>query len=317
MAESAGHVPVLLTEAVRHLVTDPRGTYVDVTLGGCGHSVAILREAGMGARVIGMDCDPAVVEGARRTPPALAPAFTAVRARFSELEDALAALQVDAVDGILADLGLSSIQLDDPARGLSFDREGPLDMRLDPSREATADHLIAHSDEGTLAGWLSDYGELPRARAAARAMRRERERQGRLTTRALRDALSPLYPGPSRHRRLAQAFQALRMVVNHEIEELRALLDAAARVVRPGGRLVVIAYHSLEDRMVKQALRPPRPLDAWAEPAPEPWEPLTPKPIRPSEAEVAENPRAASARLRAGRRREGVPAPAPHEGGRT
>jgi 16S rRNA (cytosine1402-N4)-methyltransferase len=312
----SGHAPVLLRDAVRFLVTDPRGTYVDVTLGGCGHSVAILQEAGMDAKVVGMDCDPEAVARARRTPPALAPAFTAVRARFSELERALDQLGIEAVDGILADLGLSSIQLDDPARGLSYDREGPLDMRLDPSREATADMLVAHADERTLAGWLSEYGELPRAHAAARVIRRAREQAGHLTTRALRDALAPLYPGPARPRRLAQAFQALRMAVNHELEELRALLDAAARVVRPGGTLVVIAYHSLEDRMVKQAFRPPRPSDVWEEPAPEPWEPLTPKPIRPGEEEIAANPRAGSARLRAARRRAGVPAPTPREGGR-
>jgi len=309
----SGHVPVLLLEAVRLLITDSRGTYVDVTLGGCGHSVAVLHEVGMDARVVGMDCDPAAVERAGRTPPALAPRFTAVRARFSELESALESLGIAEVDGILADLGISSTQLDDPVRGLSFDREGPLDMRLDPTRRETADALIAEVDDDTLARWLSEYGELPRARAAARAIHRQRQARGHLTTRALREALEPLYHGPARHRRLAQAFQALRMAVNHELEELRALLDAAARVVRPGGTLVVIAYHSLEDRMVKQAFRPPRPFDAWEEPAPEPWEPITPKPIRPDDAEVHDNPRAGSARLRAARRRPGVAAPARRE----
>ncbi len=311
----SGHVPVLLLEAVRLLITDPRGTYVDVTLGGGGHSVAVLHEVGMDARVVGMDCDPAAVERARRTPPALAPRFTAVRARFSEMESALESLGIAEVDGILADLGISSTQLDDPIRGLSFDREGPLDMRLDPTRPETADALIAQGDDDTLVRWLSEYGELPRARAAARAIRRQRAARGHLTTRGLRDALEPLYHGPARHRRLAQAFQALRMAVNHEMEELRALLDAAARIVRPGGTLVVIAYHSLEDRMVKQAFRPPRPMDAWEEPAPEPWEPLTPKPIRPDEAEVHDNPRAGSARLRAARRRPGVSAPVRREEG--
>ena len=267
----------------------------------------------MDSRVVGMDCDPAAVERARRTPPALAPRFTAVRARFSELESALDSLGLAEVDGILADLGISSTQLDDPARGLSFDREGPLDMRLDPTRPHTADALIAHADDATLARWFSEFGELPRAHAAVRAIRRQRHAQGHLTTRGLRDALEPLYRGPVAHRRLAQAFQALRMVVNQELEELRALLDAAARVVRPGGTLVVIAYHSLEDRMVKQAFRPPRPLDMWEEPAPEPWEPITPKPLRPSDDEVHDNPRAGSARLRAARRRPGVAAPVARE----
>jgi 16S rRNA (cytosine1402-N4)-methyltransferase len=311
-----GHVPVLLREAVRLLITDPRGVYVDATLGGGGHSVAILQQASE-ASVIGLDCDPAVIERARRTPPALAPRFTAVRARFSELDGALATLGVSEVDGILADLGLSSIQLDDPARGLSYDREGPLDMRLDPTRAESADALIARSSDDAIARWLSEYGELPRARVAARAIRRRRHESGPLTTRSLREALEPLYAGPARPRRLAQAFQAIRVAVNHEIEELESLLEAAARVVRPGGTLVVIAYHSLEDRLVKRAFRPPRPLDAWAEPAPCPWEPLTAKPLRPGEDEIRENPRAGSAKLRAARRVPGVPLGPPSRGGVT
>jgi len=301
------HVPVLLREAVRYLITNSRGVYVDATLGGGGHAVAVLEQVDAEGRVIGLDCDPEAVERARRTPPALAPRFTAVRARFSEMETALAALALTQVDGILADLGLSSIQLDEPARGLSFAREGPLDMRLDPSRPDTADSLLARSDDDTIAHWLSTYGELPRARAAARAIRRQRDAHGHLTSGLLREALEPLYRGPSRSRRLAQAFQALRVAVNDELGELRSLLDAASRLVRPGGTLVVIAYHSLEDRMVKHAFRPPRPLDAWAEPDPSRWEPLTSRPVRPEEAELAHNPRAASARLRAARRASDVP----------
>ncbi len=301
------HVPVLLSEAVRYLITDPAGVYVDATLGGGGHAVAVLEQVEGEGRVIGMDCDPEAVERARRAPPALAPRFTAVRARFSEMEAALTALECSAVDGILADLGLSSIQLDEPSRGLSYDREGPLDMRLDPSRPETADALLARSDEATIAHWLSTYGELPRARAAARAIRRQREAHGALTSRLLRDAIEPLYRGPTRSRRLAQAFQALRVAVNDELGELRSLLDTAARVVRPGGTLVVIAYHSLEDRMVKHAFRPPRPLDAWVEPDPSLWVPLTPKPVRPGAEEIEENPRAGSARLRAARRAADVP----------
>ncbi|HEU4333193.1 MAG TPA: 16S rRNA (cytosine(1402)-N(4))-methyltransferase RsmH [Candidatus Eisenbacteria bacterium] len=307
-----GHVPVLLREAVRLLITDPRGVYVDATLGGGGHSVAILHEASE-SRVIGMDCDEAAVARARRTPPALAPRFTAVRARFSDLEAALATLGVAEVDGILADLGLSSIQLDDPGRGLSYDREGPLDMRLDPTRRESADALIARSSDDEIAEWLAVYGELPRARVAARAIRRRRHESGPLTTRSLREALEPLYHGPARPRRLAQAFQAIRIAVNREIDELQSLLDAATRVVRPGGTMVVIAYHSLEDRLVKRTFRPPLPLDAWAEPAPCPWEPLTPKPVRPGEEEIRENPRAASAKLRAARRVPGVPPVPPRE----
>jgi len=251
-----------------------------------------------------MDCDPAAVERARANPPAPPPRFTAVRGRFSGIESVLAGLGVGALDGILADLGISSDQLDDPERGLTFGQDGPLDMRLDPSLEATADDFIRVTDDVALANVLSTLGELPRARAAVRAIRRAAAAHAPLTTRALAEALAPLYPGPSRPRRLAQAFQAIRVAVNREIEELEALLATAARVIRPGGVLCVIAYHSLEDRLVKSAFRPPRPLDAWVEPAETPWVPLTTRPIRPSEEEVRANPRAASARLRAARRKK-------------
>jgi len=160
-----GHVPVLLLEAVRLLITDPRGTYVDVTLGGCGHSVAILREVGMEARVVGMDCDPAAVERARRTPPALAPRFTAVRARFSEIESALEPLGIEQVDGILADLGISSTQLDDPIRGLSFDRLFVVGAgeKIFP-RIASQDPILLDSERR----WLADRAAFLPARRDAR-----------------------------------------------------------------------------------------------------------------------------------------------------
>jgi 16S rRNA (cytosine1402-N4)-methyltransferase len=302
-----GHVPVLREEAVRLLVWEPRGTYVDTTLGGGGHAARILAAPGGESRVIGIDCDPAAVARVAERPPAQAPRFRALHGRFSTLEETLQSVGVTAVDGILADLGLSSDQLEDPRRGLSFSAEGPLDMRLDPTRPETADRLIRSLSEPDLATLLSRFGELPRARTAARAIRRAAEMERPLTTGGLRNALRPLYPGPARPRRLAQAFQALRIAVNDELGELAALLDSAARLVRPGGTLVVIAYHSLEDRMVKRAFTPPRPFDPWLEPPVSPWEPITRRPIRPSEAEAAENPRAQSALLRAARRRGGNP----------
>jgi 16S rRNA (cytosine1402-N4)-methyltransferase len=298
-----GHIPVLRQEAVRLLVTDPEGTYVDATLGRCGHAREILALLGASGRVVGVDCDPEAVARAQANPPAPEPRFVALRGRFSELESALSARGIDAVDGVLADLGLSSDQLDDPARGLSFAREGPLDMRLDPSRPATADALIRTTDEGRLARILSEWGELPKARPAARALRKAAAGTSPLTTRAVREALEPLYPGPARPRRLAQAFQALRIAVNREIDELGALLAAAPRLVRPGGTLCVISYHSLEDRMVKQALRPPRPFDPWIPAEESAWIPITKRPVRPSDEEVRGNPRAGSARLRAATRR--------------
>jgi len=301
-----GHVPVLAEEAVRWLVTEPRGTYVDATLGGGGHAARILAALGGEGKVIGIDCDPAAVARAQAEPPAAAPRFIAARGRFSTLESTLADLGVERVDGILADLGLSSIQLDDPSRGLAFAAAAPLDMRLDPSRTETADQLVRRLPEAELVRVLSEYGELPRAKAAARAIRRAALAERPLSTSGLRAALAPLYPGPSRPRRLAQAFQALRLAVNDEMGELAALLDAAARLVRPGGTLVVIAYHSLEDRMVKRAFSPPRPSDPWLESPASPWEPITRRPVRPSAEEAVSNPRAQSALLRAARRRGGT-----------
>lgn len=287
------------------LVTDRKGIYVDATLGAGGHATAISASLEESARVIAFDCDPAAVGRANAAPPAEPPRFLALRARFSEMEPALASLGVSHVDGILADLGISSAQLDDPSRGLAFAADGPLDMRLDPTRAETADGLIRRVGEEALARLFAELGELPKPRAAARAVYRAAAAHDPLTTRTLRDALASLYPGPSRPRRLAQAFQSLRMAVNHELEELEALLVAAARVVRPGGTLVVIAYHSLEDRMVKRAFTPPRSYDVWVETPGTPWIPVTKKPERPSAEEVARNPRARSAMLRAARRKEG------------
>ncbi len=298
---------MLMEEAVRLLVTDRGGLYVDATLGMGGHATSILEALGPRGRVIGLDCDPDAVSHAAAAPLAPEPRFTARRARFSALEETLAGLGAGAVDGLLADLGLSSAQLDDPARGLSFAADGPLDMRLDPSRPLTADAFIRRSDDPLLLRVLAEYGEVPRPRAVLSAIRRAAGAHRPLTTGALREALAPLFPGPSRPRRLAQVFQALRVAVNEEQSELTALLDAAPRVVRPGGTLCVISYHSLEDRLVKHALRPPRPLDAREPVRESPWIPLTRQPIRPGEAECRANPRARSARLRAGRRREERP----------
>lgn len=301
------HVPVLREEAVRLLVTDRGGVYVDATFGTGGHTSAILGALDPGGRVVGLDCDPEAIARAQADPPAPAPRFLAHRARFSELHATLRAFGVGPVDGLLADLGFSSPQLDDPARGLAFSAEGPLDMRLDPSRPLDADAWIRRSDGRALRHVLETYGELPRARAAADAIRHAARERDPLTTGALRAALEPLFPGPARPRRLAQVFQALRIAVNQEVEELTALLAAAPSVIKPGGTLCVISYHSLEDRLVKRAMRPPRPLDP-REPVPEsPWEPVTRRPVRPSDAECRQNPRARSARLRAARRKDGRP----------
>jgi len=296
-----GHVPVLKEEAVRLLLTDPNGTYVDATLGGGGHAAAVLESLGGNGRVVGLDCDPAAVDRARAHPPAPEPRFVSRRARFSGMRSALEPLGIGHVDGILADLGLSSIQLEDPARGLAFSAPGPLDMRLDPSLPESADAFLRRIDDRELLRVLEEYGELPRARAALRAIRGALAQRTPLTSEALREGLEVIYKGPARPRRLSQAFQAVRIAVNHELEELDALLRDAPHLLRPGGTLCVIAYHSLEDRRVKNAFRPPRPLDPRASVPESPWIPLTKKPIRPSDEECRLNSRARSARLRAAR----------------
>jgi 16S rRNA (cytosine1402-N4)-methyltransferase len=302
-----GHVPVLTEEAVRLLVTNPSGTYVDATLGQAGHSAAILAGLGAEGRLIAFDCDPRAVAYAEALAPAPPPRFLARRARFSEISPALAELGVDRVDGLLADLGISSEQLDDPARGLSFSLEGPLDMRLDPDLPLTADGWIRSVGDEELLRILTVYGETPRARAAIRAIRAAAAAERPLTTVGLRRALEPIYRGPERPRRLAQIFQALRIAVNHELDELKALLDAAPRLIRSGGTLCVISYHSLEDRLVKTAIRPPRPSDPRAPVPTSPWTAITKRPLRASEEECRVNPRARSARLRAALRRQDRP----------
>jgi len=217
------------------------------------------------------------------------------------MAEALRSLGIDRVDGILADLGLSSVQLDDPERGFSFSAPGPLDMRLDPSLPMTAETLLRRVDDEDLVKILAELGEVPRPRAAVRAIRRALAEGHALTAESLRRALEPLFPGPARPRRLSQVFQALRIAVNHELEELESLLHEAPIFLRPGGTLCVIAYHSLEDRIVKNAFRPPRPSDPNQPLTFTPWTPLTKKPIRPSDEESRRNPRARSARLRAAR----------------
>src|SRR6185503_11272524 len=299
-----GHVPVLKEEAVQLLLTDPNGTYVDATYGGGGHAAAILESLGGEGRLVGLDCDPAAVDRAHANPPGPEPRFRARRARFSQMGEALRELGVERVDGILADLGLSSIQLDDPERGFSFAAPGSLDMRLDPSLPRSAETLLRGLEDEELTSLLRELGEVPRPRAAVRAIRSALAGSSPLTADALRRALEPLYRGPARPRRLSQIFQALRIAVNGELDELSSLLHDAPSLLRPGGTLCVIAYHSLEDRIVKNAFRPPRSSDPYAPEPWSPWDPVTKKPIRPSDEEVARNPRARSARLRAARLRE-------------
>lgn len=285
------HVTVLRDEAVAALCPREGGVYVDATVGAGGHAAAIL--SAPGTRVIGVDRDEAALAIAKAKLAEFEGRVTLVHGAFSAIERHLEALNITSVDGLLADVGVSSMQLEDAARGMSFRSEGPLDMRMDTSDGQTALDLIDALSDDELADVLYQLGEERRSRRIARCIKQARANGELATTLDLRRAVVRAV-GPARVGGVDPAtrtFQALRIAVNAELEELNALVAAAGRVVAVGGVFAVISFHSLEDRIVKHALR-----DAGI------WEPLSKKPVTPSDAEVDENPRARSAKLRAARR---------------
>ncbi len=291
------HAPVLPAEVVALLAPRSSGIYVDCTLGAGGHTLALLG-AGAG-HVIGFDRDASALALAARTRLArFAERTQLVHAPFSRLREELTALGVDRVDGLVADLGVSSMQLDDPERGMSFRAAGPLDMRMDPSTGETALELIARLDDDALTELIGKLGEERRARRVARCIKQAYEAGELADTTDLRRAVVRAV-GPARTGGVDPAtrtFQALRIAVNAELHELDGLLQAAASCLVPGGVAAIISFHSLEDRLAKRAFR-----DASR------WDNLTRKPITPGQAELDDNPRARSAKLRAARRqREGA-----------
>jgi 16S rRNA (cytosine1402-N4)-methyltransferase len=300
---------VLVREVLGYLCNGP-GVYLDATLGDGGHAAALLG-AEPGARVLGTDRDPGAVDAARERLGAFGDRVMLAHARFSDLPGVLRERGVRALRGALLDLGVSSGQLDDPRRGMSFRAAGPLDLRMDPTRGERAADKLARTDEEELAQVLAEEGEVPRPRAVARAMLRARDAGTLETTADVAHAAARAMGGRPHPRRLAQVFQALRRWVNDEGAELRAALACLAEAMEPGGVLVTIAYHSGEDRVIKRSFRatPGRaaaPRFAAAAPAPASagaWEPLTRRVVSPSDEERARNPRARSARLRAARRR--------------
>jgi 16S rRNA (cytosine1402-N4)-methyltransferase len=286
------HTSVLLAETIAALAPRAGGIYVDATLGAGGHTEAIL--ATPGTRVIAIDRDETALGIAKERLARFGDRVTFVHGRFAEIEAHLAALGIDAVDGLCADIGVSSMQLTEADRGMSFRRDGPLDMRMDRSAETTALDLIDALSDDELADVLYRFGEERRSRRVARCIKQARANGELATTLDLRRAVVRAV-GPARIGGVDPAtrtFQALRIAVNDEVGELTALIAAAERVVKPGGVFAVISFHSLEDRLMKRAMRGGT------------WTPLTKKPVVPSDAETAENPRARSAKLRAGRRKE-------------
>jgi len=299
------HQPVLYQEIIHVLQPRRAGYYVDCTVGGGGHARAILQASAPDGRLLGLDVDPQAIEYAHLRLAEFGSRVALVQASFTTLTDHLSRLGWPAVDGILLDLGMSSLQLDDPRRGLSFQSEGPLDMRFDPRTSQTAADLVNGLPERELADVLIRYGEERHARAIARAIVAARPIS---TTRQLADLIARLTP-PARKfggiHPATRTFQALRIAVNRELEALKAVLPQALEVLAPGGRVAVISFHSLEDRIVKsfllresrECLCPPRqPVCTCGHRAT--LRVLTRHPIRPQPAEVAENPRARSARLR-------------------
>ena len=290
--ETPGHVAVLLREALDWLAVEPGGTYVDATLGAGGHSRAIAERL-QGGRLVALDADPSAL--ARPDRPAEGPNVTLVHANFATLATVLERLGIETVDGVLFDLGVSSMQFDEGERGFSFREDAPLDMRLDPTAGESAADLLATREERELADIIFQFGEERAARRIARAIVRRRE-AGNVpaTTAALAGLVASVLHRPGKRERMHPAtrtFQALRIAVNDELGALRAGLDAATAALREGGRLVAISFHSLEDRIVKTTFRDDPRLHA-----------LTRKPIGPAEDELARNPRSRSAKLRAAER---------------
>lgn len=299
-----GHLPVLLDEMLAALAVRPGGTYLDATFGAGGYSRAILR-AGAG-HVYAIDRDPAAVARGRELAAECA-RFTMLEGRFGDMAELLAAHGVQALDGVVLDLGVSSTQLADAGRGFSFAADGPLDMRMSGVGLSAAD-VVNSADLDTLADILRRYGEEPAARRIARAIVERRQRAPITRTRELAELVAGVVGHkPGRIHPATRTFQALRIHVNDELGELERALEAAEGLLVPGGRLVVVAFHSLEDRIVKRFFaersdaspRPSRhlPLPPEAAPAPR-WRLVERRALRPKPAEIAANPRARSARLR-------------------
>ncbi len=285
------HATVMRDEVVRALAPHPAGIYVDATLGAGGHTVALL-EIEPKARIVGLDRDPAAIEAAEARLAPVADRVVFVRASFGSLPERLERLGIDRIDGLVADLGVSSPQLDDALRGMSFRREGPIDMRMDPEDGETALDLIDRLDDDGLADIIYRYGEERRSRRIARSVKKALAAGELRTTLDLRRAVVRAV-GPARVGGVDPAtrtFQALRIAVNEELQQLEVLLATLPSLLADGGVAAVISFHSLEDRMVKRAFAGPD------------WSPLTKKPQVATDEECTQNPRARSAKLRAARR---------------
>ncbi|MDB4954815.1 MAG: S-adenosyl-methyltransferase MraW [Myxococcales bacterium] len=303
------HASVLVDEVLEHLSPRNDGTYVDCTLGGGGHSAAILKASQ--AQIIGIDRDPTALQAAETRLAEFAPRARMVHGEFGDVASVLADLGIDQVDGFVADLGVSSPQLDHADRGFSFSKEGPLDMRMDPSRGQTALELMHTVDVDALADLIFEFGEERHSRKIARLIKEAiRQDQLRTTSELAAVVAKGIPPAEQRKSKIHPAtrtFQALRIAVNRELDQLDSFLAGFPSLLKPGGRCVVISFHSLEDRLVKNRFRdlswtsslPPHLAQQAGERVLAVCEPVTRKAVFASDAETARNPRARSARLRA------------------
>ncbi|MGJ8524878.1 Ribosomal RNA small subunit methyltransferase H [Halomonadaceae bacterium LMG 33818] len=307
-SEDHKHTSVLLDGAVDALISNPDGLYIDGTFGRGGHSRAILSRLSSEGRLVAIDRDPQALEAANAISD---PRFSIHRATFSEVEAVAREEQVEGrVAGLLLDIGVSSPQLDDAQRGFSFLRDGPLDMRMDPESGMSAAEWVASVDESEMARVFKVYGEERYARRLARAVCRRREEIPFVTTGDLAAVLKEAHPAWEKHKHPAtRAFQAIRIHINDELGQLEKALDAALNVLRPGGHLVIISFHSLEDRIVKRFFRDESRGDAHLPPHLPVTEAqlkrrleIVGKAQKPSAEEIDVNPRARSAVMRVARK---------------
>ena len=307
------HIPVLLNESVDALIGNNEGTYVDTTFGGGGHSREILSRLGENGRLFSFDQDADAEENAQKEREdgiclSTDSRWTFVRSNFRYLKNWMRYHGIDGVDGILADLGVSSHHFDDESRGFSFRFDGPLDMRMNKRGGTTAADIVNDYEEERIADILFLYGELRQSRKIAREIVKARECGRITTTHGLLKAVEKCFPREREKKDITRLFQALRIEVNHEMDALRDMLLSAQEVLNPGGRLVVITYHSLEDRMVKNIMKTgniegKQQQDFFGR-VQTPYSLIVSKPIVPSTEEQAENPRSRSAKLRIAERKE-------------
>ncbi|MHB1294312.1 MAG: 16S rRNA (cytosine(1402)-N(4))-methyltransferase RsmH [Anaerolineae bacterium] len=311
--EQPVHVPVLLDEVMQWLAPRPGGSYIDATVGLGGHARSLLERSAPGGKLMALDRDPHALALARERLAEFGEQVTFVQGQHRDLGRLAVQAGFAQVDGILLDLGVSSLQLDDPARGFSFREDGPLDMRMGPDAETTAEEIVNTWPERELARILFEYGEERHARRVARAIVEGRPWR---RTRALADRVAAVVGYSGKIHPATRTFQGLRITVNDELGSLEAVLGQAVNLLAPAGRIVVISFHSLEDRIAKQFLRresqdcvcPPHlPKCVCGHLAT--VRVLTRKPIRATEAEIARNPRSRSARLRAAERLSATTSP--------